>query len=426
MRGGEVFAPSLSKTLTGGVTKIRYTGRKTSEMLLFIVANGRSYIRAVPATNRAIYTEIRAIIGENLVLQASSCFWVSRLISVLEMVPPAQMFKNRLQEYAQKNSLPLPLYEVVNEGQDHLPQFKCTVIINGAKYESLPGFTNKKASQNAAAKAAVEDLESQGLIVEFKEKMRPKGILAEVVTRKNMPPPSYRFTRTYTATVVVNGVSYTGGLSNNQRDAQNKAALEALQAIDPKAAFEVLQANDPQYCNSLSHVEVNAKNDSKQPTAQPDNLASDNQLLEGTESQSAGNGLENSIVDGAPAPEKDSEKTDVENACAVGHGIEKTKVKDAHEAGRGMPDINYAHSVSAAQPHNHIQQDPLSAQQEHLKKETRDTYQDKVHGSKGMQQISQELDLTESISKRSRSESEIAEQISQKNKKNRKETDSTA
>lgn len=168
------------------------------------------------------------------------------------------------------------------------------------------------------------------------------------------------------------------------------------------------------------------KNVSQQPTEQPDNLASDNQLLEGTESQSAGNGLEKSIVDGAPAPEKDSEKTDVENACAVGHGIGKTKVKDAHEAERGMSDINDAHSVSAPQPHNHIQQDPFPAQQEHLKKETRDTYQDKVHGSKGMQQISQELDLTESISKRSRSESENAEQISQKKKKNRKETDSTA
>lgn len=89
------------------------------------------------------------------------------------------------------------------------------------------------------------------LLTTKKEKVRPKGILAEVVTRKNMPPPSYRFTGIFTATVVVNGVSYTGGPSNNQRDAQNKAALEALQAIDPKAAFEVLQANDPQYCELM-------------------------------------------------------------------------------------------------------------------------------------------------------------------------------
>lgn len=342
------------------------------------------------------------------------------------MVPPAQMFKNRLQEYAQKKSLPLPIYEVVNEGKDHLPQFKCTVIINGAKYESLPGFTNKKASQNAAAKAAVEDLEMQGLIDEFKEKRRPKGILAELVTKKNMPLPNYRFTRTFTATVVVNGVSYTGGPSNNQKDAQNKAAFEALQAIDPKAAFEAVQAIDSQYCNSLSHVEVNANNDSKQPTAQADILASDNQLLEGNESQSARNGLEKLIVDGAPAPEKNSEKTDVANACAVGQGIEKTKVKDAHEAERGTTDINNAHSVAAPQSHNHIPQDPLSAQQEHLKKETGDTYQDKEHGSKGILQISHEIDLTVSISKRSRSESENAEQISQKEKKNRTETDSIA
>jgi len=91
-----------------------------------------------------------------------------------------------------------------------------------------------------------------------------------------------------------------------------------------------------------------------------------------------------------------------------------------------MSVINDAHSVPATQPHNHPEQDPFSAQQEHLKRETGDTYQDKEYGSKGTQQINQGLDLTESTSKRSRSESENAEQIPQIKKGNRTETDSTS
>jgi len=348
-----------------------------------------------------------------------------RLILFLEMVPPAQLFKSRLIEYAQRNSLPLPVYDTVSEGKDHIPQFKSTVTINGAKYESPSGFKTKKASQHAAAKAAIEDLQRQGLLSEFKEKKRPKGILTELLLSKNMPPPTYRFTRTITATVEVNGTSYTGGPANNQRDAANKAAFEAIQGIDP------------QYCNSLSHVELNANNYSKQLTAEcnaskfeskmsADNLASDNQLLGGTQSQSTENGLQKLNLNSAPALQKDSEKTDVENACAVEQGLENPKVKDAHEAEKGMSSINDAHSVPAAQPHDHPQQDPLSAQQGHLKKETGDAYQDKEHESKEMQQISQELDLTESISKRSRCESENAEEMSQIKKKNRMETDGTA
>lgn len=373
------------------------------------------------------------------------------------MVPPAHMFKNRLQEYAQKSSLPLPVYDTVNEGKDHLPQFKCTVTINGTKYESPPGFNNKKAAQHAAAKVAVEDLQIQGLLNEYKEKIRPKNVLAELASSRNMPSPTYRFTRTITATVQVNGVSYTGSPSNNHKEAANKAALEAVMAIDP------------QYCNRLSHVELNANNDSEQPSAECDaskfeskmsaenetfdnqllggtephsaenptsdnqllggtqsqpaeNLTSDNQLPGGTESQSVENGVEKLNVDNALALEKDSEKKDVENPCAAGQGLENPMVKDEHEAEKGVSTINDVHSEPAEQPHNHSQQDSLSAQQGLLKKETEAVYQDKEHGSEEMQQISQELDLTESISKRSRKESENGEEMSQRKKKNRTET----
>ena len=84
------------------------------------------------------------------------------VISFLDRVPPTQMFKNGLQEYAQKKSLSLPVYHIVNDGSDHLPQFKCSVTINGKKYESPPGFSHKKEAQNVAAKEDVADLQRQG------------------------------------------------------------------------------------------------------------------------------------------------------------------------------------------------------------------------------------------------------------------------
>ena len=50
---------------------------------------------------------------------------------------------------------------------------------------------------------------------------------------KNMPPPTYHFTKSITATVEINGTSYTGAPANNLKTAAKKAAFEAIWAIDP-------------------------------------------------------------------------------------------------------------------------------------------------------------------------------------------------
>jgi len=99
------------------------------------------------------------------------------------------MFKNRLQEYAQKTSFPLPIYTTVNECQDHLLEFKCSVTVNGARYDSPPGFKYKKEAENASgydsppgfkckkeaenvvAQVAVEDLHKLGLDIHFKVRL---------------------------------------------------------------------------------------------------------------------------------------------------------------------------------------------------------------------------------------------------------------
>lgn len=78
------------------------------------------------------------------------------------------MFKSILQEFALKNSYPLPDYKEEIQGSVHDQKFKCTVTINGNTYESPPGSTKKKEAHNAAAKAAVEDLLKRGLLPDFK------------------------------------------------------------------------------------------------------------------------------------------------------------------------------------------------------------------------------------------------------------------
>jgi hypothetical protein len=67
-------------------------------------------------------------------------------------------FKNWLQEYAEKVDLPAPEYRTVKEGPVHEPVFRSTVAIDGAKYDSLPGFFTRKAAEQSASEAALMEI----------------------------------------------------------------------------------------------------------------------------------------------------------------------------------------------------------------------------------------------------------------------------
>lgn len=64
------------------------------------------------------------------------------------------------------------------------------------------------------------------------ERKRPKCDLAELASMKN-GPPTYHFTESVTVTLEINGSSYTGATANNLEEAANRAAFEAIWAIDP-------------------------------------------------------------------------------------------------------------------------------------------------------------------------------------------------
>lgn len=72
------------------------------------------------------------------------------------------VFKSRLQEYAQRVGFPTPVYETIKEGPSHEPSFRSTVIVGGARYDSLPGFFNRKAAEQSAAEVALMELSKNG------------------------------------------------------------------------------------------------------------------------------------------------------------------------------------------------------------------------------------------------------------------------
>jgi len=74
------------------------------------------------------------------------------------------VFKSRLQEYAQKAGLPTPVYETIKEGPSHEPSFRSTVIVNDVRYDSLPGFSNRKAAEQSAAEVALVELAKSNVV----------------------------------------------------------------------------------------------------------------------------------------------------------------------------------------------------------------------------------------------------------------------
>lgn len=74
--------------------------------------------------------------------------------------------KTRLQEYTQRACVQLPLYQTLNEGPQHAPQFKSQVLVDGIWYTSPNAFSSRKIAEHDAAKHA---------FIGFREKLKAEG-----------------------------------------------------------------------------------------------------------------------------------------------------------------------------------------------------------------------------------------------------------
>lgn len=71
------------------------------------------------------------------------------------------MYKNQLQELAQRSCFNLPSYSCIREGPDHAPRFKASVNFNGEVFES-PAFCNTlRQAEHSAAEVALQSLSSR-------------------------------------------------------------------------------------------------------------------------------------------------------------------------------------------------------------------------------------------------------------------------
>ncbi|KAK3441804.1 hypothetical protein EUGRSUZ_B01706, partial [Eucalyptus grandis] len=159
-------------------------------------------------------------------------------------VSNCNLFKSRLQDYAHKTGLPTPLYETIKEGALHESQFRSTVTVNGVKYNSLPGFCNRKAAEQSAAEVALLELAKSGEISEgisqpVHETGLCKNLIQEYVQKLSYVIPRYKCPKDeasrraplFSCTVEVGGICYTGDTARTKKQAEIQAARTALLAV---------------------------------------------------------------------------------------------------------------------------------------------------------------------------------------------------
>lgn len=72
------------------------------------------------------------------------------------------MYKNQLQELAQRSCFNLPSYTCIREGPDHAPRFKATVNFNGETFESPHYCSTLRQAEHSAAEVALNSLSNRG------------------------------------------------------------------------------------------------------------------------------------------------------------------------------------------------------------------------------------------------------------------------
>ncbi|KAL8100557.1 uncharacterized protein LOC141683980 isoform X2 [Apium graveolens] len=152
----------------------------------------------------------------------------------------ASLFKNRLQEYAQKAGIPLPIYHTTNEGTPHAPMFKSTVVINGATYTSPNVFSHRKSAEMDAARIALPSLplqiDEENCSLELEDNFTYKSILNEYAVKIHAENLIYE-TKTSDglspafSSVVLNGKQYVGDGGRNKKESQQLAARAAILSL---------------------------------------------------------------------------------------------------------------------------------------------------------------------------------------------------
>ncbi|KAL3649746.1 Double-stranded RNA-binding protein 6 [Castilleja foliolosa] len=149
------------------------------------------------------------------------------------------MYKNQLQELAQRSCFNLPSYTSIREGPDHAPRFKSSVNFNGETYECPSFCSTLRQAEHSAAEVALNSLASRGPTNSLAARILDetgvyKNLLQEVSQRVGATLPAYTTFRTglghlpvFTCSVELAGVIFTGDPAKNKKQAEKNAAMAA-------------------------------------------------------------------------------------------------------------------------------------------------------------------------------------------------------
>ncbi|KAM3713243.1 hypothetical protein ACB098_01G242200 [Castanea mollissima] len=153
------------------------------------------------------------------------------------------MYKNQLQELAQRSCFNLPSYACIREGPDHAPRFKASVNFNGEIFESPSYCTTLRQAEHAAAEVALSVLSTRGPARSLTARVLDetgiyKNLLQETAHRAGLNLPVYTTIRSgpghvpiFTCTVELAGMNFTGEPAKTKKQAEKNAAIAAWSAL---------------------------------------------------------------------------------------------------------------------------------------------------------------------------------------------------
>ncbi|XP_050384123.1 double-stranded RNA-binding protein 2-like [Argentina anserina] len=153
------------------------------------------------------------------------------------------MYKNQLQELAQRSCFNLPSYSCIREGPDHAPRFKATVNFNGETFESPAFCTTLRQAEHAAAEVALNTLARRGPSRALAARVLDetgvyKNLLQETAHRAGLNLPVYTTVRSgpghipvFSCNVELGGMNFVGDPARTKKQAQKNAAVAAWTSL---------------------------------------------------------------------------------------------------------------------------------------------------------------------------------------------------
>ncbi|CAM0952298.1 unnamed protein product [Alopecurus aequalis] len=153
------------------------------------------------------------------------------------------MYKNQLQELAQRSCFSLPSYVCTREGPDHAPRFKATVTFNGETFHGPTCCTTLRQAEHAAAEAALALLSLRGPSTSLTATILDetgvyKNLLQETAHRAGLKLPAYTTVRSgpghspvFASTVELAGLCFAGDAARTKKQAEKNAAMAAWSSL---------------------------------------------------------------------------------------------------------------------------------------------------------------------------------------------------